>query len=103
MDRFQYRFRVEQQVPRPNRFYEIDQPPSRRDFATRLSCGGNYGQALASCVHRGSVYDVHMISMAILRAVATAALRNPRHPAGRTAQDFNVEKRFTGLITQDPS
>ncbi len=35
---------------RPNRFYEIDQPPSRRDFASRLS-GGNSDQAVASFVH----------------------------------------------------
>jgi hypothetical protein len=38
-----------------------------------------------------------------LRAVATAALRNPRRAANRTAQDFNDEKRFTCLITQDPA
>jgi hypothetical protein len=38
-------------MPRPNRFYEIDQPPSHRDFASRPISGENSDQAVASCVH----------------------------------------------------
>jgi len=50
VDRLQCRLRGEQADPRPNRFYEIDQPPSRRDLAPRRS-GGNSDQAAASFVH----------------------------------------------------
>ena len=50
VDRLQCRLRITWQVPRPNRFYEIDQPPSLRDFASRPP-GENLVQAVASCVH----------------------------------------------------
>jgi hypothetical protein len=97
------RLRCWQHKLRPNRFYEIDLPPSRRDIASRLSCGGNSDQAVASFVHRQSVSDFQSVSIgtAILRAVATAALRNPRHPERRTAHDLSAENRFACRITQE--
>ena len=101
VDRLQCRLRDERANLRPNRFYEIDLPPSRRDFAPRLR-GGNSDQAVASFVHWYSVSFFHSvnISTAIFRAVATAAFRNPRRPARRTAQLLSGENRLTWRMTQ---
>jgi len=46
-------------------------------------------------------FQIVSIRTAILRAVATAAFRNPRRSASHTAQLFSGEKRFTWRIKQD--
>ncbi len=60
---------------------------------------GYSGQAAASFVHLNSVSFFHsvIISTAILRAVATAALPNPRLAASRKAQLFKRRETFNPI------
>ncbi len=71
-------------------------------FGTWLpaSSGENSGQAMVSFVPLNSVSFFHCVSIstAIFRAVATAALANPRRPASLTAQLLSAKNRCTRLI-----
>jgi hypothetical protein len=86
-----------------NEIYEINQPPSRWDWAFRSCRGGNSGYGFASLVHWKSVSVFQSVSIktAIFLAVAIAALRKPLRPANRIAQDFRAKNLLTFRIKVD--